>query len=115
MEADVKRLKIDLQSSRQTEQDLRSQLASVASCERSVKGELTQLQHHNDDLQTRLHGLVSARQLDKQAMNQLEKRLADERRARGSCEAQLAAERKAKKAEEVAAAQAVAMATALNK
>ncbi|KAL0275614.1 UNVERIFIED_CONTAM: hypothetical protein PYX00_003417 [Menopon gallinae] len=115
LEADVKRLKIDLQSSRQIEQDLRSQLVSVTNCERSAKSELTQLQHHNDDLQTRLHGLVSARQLDKQAMSQLEKKLADERRARGSCEAQLAAERKAKKAEEAAAAQAVAIATALNK
>lgn len=116
LEGDVKRLKIDLQASRQVEQDLRSQLASVASCERNAKSELTQLQHHNDDLQTRLHGLVSARQLDKQAMSQLEKRLADERRARGTCEAQLAAERKAKKADDAAAAaQAAAMAAALNK
>lgn len=96
------------------EQDLRSQLASVSSCERSAKTELSQLQHHNDDLQARLHGLVTARQMDKQTISQLEKKLAEERRARGTCEAQLAAERKAKKAEEAAAAQAVAVA-ALNK
>ncbi|KAK6628136.1 hypothetical protein RUM44_010619 [Polyplax serrata] len=110
LEADVKRLKIDLQVSRQLENDLRTQLANANSCERSVKNELTQLQHHNDDLQTRLHGLVTARQTDKQTINHLEKKLSEERRARSSCEAQLAAERKAKKAEEAAAAQAAAIA-----
>ncbi|KAJ9584796.1 hypothetical protein L9F63_020850, partial [Diploptera punctata] len=62
-----------------------------------------------------LHGLVTARQMDKQTISQLERRLQEERRLRSSCEAQLAAERKAKKAEEVAAARAVAMAAAANK
>jgi hypothetical protein len=63
----------------------------------------------------RLHGLVTARQMDKQTISQLERRLQEERRLRNSCEAQLAAERKAKKAEEAAAARAVAMAAAANK
>lgn len=60
----------------------------------------------------RLHGLVSARQMEKQALSQLERRVAEERRLRTVCEAQLSAERKAKKADEAAAARAVAMATA---
>lgn len=63
----------------------------------------------------RLHGLVTARQMDKQTISQLERRLQEERRLRNSCEAQLAAERKAKKAEEAAAARAVAIAAAANK
>ncbi|EEB13966.1 Macoilin, putative [Pediculus humanus corporis] len=114
LENDVKKLKVDLQISKQSEGELRSQLSNITLSERTTKTELTQLQHLNEDLQTRLHSLVSGRQLDKQTMSQLEKKLAEERRARGSCEAQLAAERKAKKAEEAAAAQAIAMAT-LNK
>ena len=60
----------------------------------------------------RLHVLVSARQADKQAMVQCEKRLAEERRLRSHAENQLASERKAKKAEDAATARAVAMAAA---
>lgn len=61
----------------------------------------------------RLHNLVTARQQDKASMNQLEKRLQEERKLRSLLEAQLSQERKAKKAEEAAAARAaVAMATA---
>jgi len=115
LEADVKRLKTDLQSSRQLEQDLRSQINTLISGEKSIKSELTQLQQDNDDLQSKLHGLVTARQMDKQTISQLERRLQEERRLRNSCEAQLAAERKAKKAEEAAAARAVAIAAAANK
>ncbi|KAJ9575398.1 hypothetical protein L9F63_025651, partial [Diploptera punctata] len=100
LEADVKRLKTDLQSSRQMEQDLRSQINTLISSEKSIKNELSQIQQDNDDLQSKLHGLVTARQMDKQTISQLERRLQEERRLRSSCEAQLAAERKAKKAEE---------------
>ena len=60
----------------------------------------------------RLHGLVTARQQDKNTMNQLERRLQEERRYRNAAESQLTAERKAKKAEEAATARAVAMAAA---
>lgn len=54
---------------------------------------------------------MTARQQDKQTISQLEKKLAEERRTRSSIENQLSSERKAKKAEEAAAARAVAMAT----
>lgn len=112
LEADVKRLKIDLQSSRQTEQDLRSQITTHQLAEKSLRCELAQCQKDNEELQAKLHVLVSARQSDKQAVAQSEKRLAEERRLRSNAESQLAAERKAKKAEDAAAARAVAMAAA---
>jgi septal ring factor EnvC (AmiA/AmiB activator) len=53
LEADVKRLKTDLQSSRQLEQDLRSQINTLISGEKSIKSELAQLQQDNDDLQSK--------------------------------------------------------------
>uniref|UniRef100_A0A224Z3P4 Macoilin n=1 Tax=Rhipicephalus zambeziensis TaxID=60191 RepID=A0A224Z3P4_9ACAR len=113
LEADVKRLKTDLQASRQTEQELRSQLHSLSAGERSVKNELLQLQQDNESLQNKLHNLVTARQQDKSNVSLLEKRLQEERKLRSVLETQLSQERKAKKAEEAAAARAaVAMATA---
>ncbi|KAJ9584797.1 hypothetical protein L9F63_020851, partial [Diploptera punctata] len=49
----VKRLKTDLQSSRQMEQDLRSQINTLISSEKSIKNELSsQIQQDNDDLQS---------------------------------------------------------------
>ncbi|KAF8777954.1 Macoilin-1 like protein [Argiope bruennichi] len=53
LEADIKRLKVDLQSSRQSEQDLRSQIHSISVGERSVKSELLQLQQDNESLQNK--------------------------------------------------------------
>lgn len=53
LEADVKRLKSDLQASRQTEQELRSQINTLLSGERQTKGDLQQLQHDNDQLQSK--------------------------------------------------------------
>ncbi|XP_011500539.1 PREDICTED: macoilin-1 [Ceratosolen solmsi marchali] len=102
LEADIKRLKSDLQSSRQVEQELRSQVNTLLSVERQAKGDIQQLQHDNDQLQSKVHGLVSARQLDKQTMTSLERRIADERRQRTACEASLASERRARRAAEEA-------------
>lgn len=112
LEADIKRLKADLQSSRQCEQELRSQIHSISVGERSLRNEVLQLQQDNESLQNKLHNLVTARQQDKQTITQLEKRLQEERKIRTLTENQLSSERKAKKAEEAAAARAVAMATA---
>lgn len=114
LEADIKRLKADLQASRQCEQDLRTQIHNITVGERSVKNELLQLQQDNENLQNKLHNLVTARQQDKQTISQLEKKLQEERKMRTMFENQLNSERKAKKAEEAAAARAVAMATARN-
>ncbi|XP_071642255.1 macoilin-1 isoform X1 [Temnothorax longispinosus] len=102
LEADIKRLKSDLQSSRQMEQELRSQVNVLLNGERQAKGDIQQLQHDNDQLQSKLHGLVTARQLDKQTMTSLEKRVAEERKQRSACEASLLSERRARRAAEEA-------------
>ncbi|KAM0734880.1 Macoilin-1 [Formica fusca] len=102
LEADIKRLKSDLQSSRQLEQELRSQVNTLLNGERQAKGDIQQLQHDNDQLQSKLHGLVTARQLDKQTMSSLEKRIAEERKQRTACEASLISERRARRAAEEA-------------
>lgn len=53
LEQDVKKLKADLQASRQVEQDLRSQLGSLGSAERSIRTELGQLRQENELLQNK--------------------------------------------------------------
>ena len=61
---------------------------------------------------SRLHNAVQAKQKDKQAVGQLEKRLKAEQEARATAEKQLADEKKRKKLEEATAARAVAQAAA---
>lgn len=53
LEQDVKKLKADLQASRQVEQDLRSQIGSMGSNERSMRTELGQLRQENELLQNK--------------------------------------------------------------
>ena len=53
LEADVKRLKSELQSSRCLEQELRSQIASLSFSDRTTKSELYQLRQENDSLQSK--------------------------------------------------------------
>ena len=55
---------------------------------------------------------MTSRQQDKQALSILERKLTDLRKEKTTLETQLATERRAKKAEEAAAARAVAMAAA---
>ncbi|XP_034934648.1 macoilin isoform X2 [Chelonus insularis] len=100
LETDIKRLKADLQSSRQTEQELRSQINTLLSEERQTKDDMQQLQHDNDQLQTKLQGLTTARQLDKQMISSLERRIAEERRQRNAREASLVSERRARRVAE---------------
>ncbi|XP_030644886.1 macoilin-1 isoform X2 [Chanos chanos] len=112
LEQDIKKLKADLQASRQVEQDLRSQISSLSSAERSMRSELGQLRQENELLQNKLHNAVQAKQKDKQTIVQLEKRLKAEQEARAAAEKQLADEKKRKKMEEATAARAVALAAA---
>uniref|UniRef100_A0A1A8G0I6 Transmembrane protein 57a n=1 Tax=Nothobranchius korthausae TaxID=1143690 RepID=A0A1A8G0I6_9TELE len=112
LEQDVKRLKADLQVNRQLESELRSQLSSLSSQDRSLRSELGQLRQDNELLQNKLHSAVQAKQKDKQTISQLEKRLKAEQEARALAEKQLAEERKRKKMEEATAARAVALAAA---
>ncbi|XP_026875805.2 macoilin-1 [Electrophorus electricus] len=112
LEQDVKKLKADLQASRQLEQDLRSQIGSLGSVERSMRSELSQLRQENELLQSKLHNAVQAKQKDRQMIAQLEKRLKLEQEARAVAEKQLAEEKKRKKLEEATTARAVALAAA---
>uniref|UniRef100_A0A8C8FRE1 Macoilin-1 n=1 Tax=Oncorhynchus tshawytscha TaxID=74940 RepID=A0A8C8FRE1_ONCTS len=109
LEQDVKRLKADLQASRQLESDLRSHLSSLTSQDRSLRSELGQLRQDNEMLQ---NNADQAKQKDKQTISQLEKRLKAEQEARALAEKQLADERKRKKVEDATAARAVALAVA---
>jgi len=56
--------------------------------------------------------LVTSRQKDKETISALERKIADEKKSKTALEQQLSAERKAKKAEDAAAARAVALVTA---
>ncbi|KAM3858333.1 macoilin-1 [Diretmus argenteus] len=112
LEQDVKRLKADLQASRQLESELRSHLSSLSSQDHSLRSELGQLRLDNELLQNKLHSAVQAKQKDKQTISQLEKRLKAEQEARALAEKQLADERKRKKMEDATAARAVALAAA---
>ncbi|CAG5126355.1 unnamed protein product [Candidula unifasciata] len=109
LESDVKKLKADLQACRNCEHELRSQINSSASEEKAMHSEMYQLQQDNENLQNKLHNLVTSRQQDKQTIASMEKKLTDERKLRAGLEMQLASE-KNKSIE--AAARAVAMATA---
>lgn len=53
LEQDVKRLKADLQANRQLESELRSQLSSLGSQDRSLRSELGQLRQDNELLQNK--------------------------------------------------------------
>ena len=53
LENDIKRLKADLQMSRNTEQEVRSQMNSYILDDKNCRSELYQLQQDNEDLQNK--------------------------------------------------------------
>lgn len=53
LEQDIKKLKADLQASRQVEQELRSQISSLSSTERGIRSEMGQLRQENELLQNK--------------------------------------------------------------
>ncbi|XP_014239384.1 macoilin-2 [Cimex lectularius] len=97
LESEVKRLKGELQSSKQNESDLKSQLSSTYSAEKAARAEVLTLRHHNEELESKLQNMVSTRANERQNIVSLEKRLAEERRLRCTAESQLAQDRKAKR------------------
>ena len=62
LEQDIKKLKADLQASRQVEQELRSQISSLSSTERGIRSEMGQLRQENELLQNKYVHLVDLRQ-----------------------------------------------------
>jgi hypothetical protein len=123
LEADVKRLKADLQASRQTEQELRAQINSLITRQRldedRLRNEVQELQRDNETLTNKLQGLQSARQQDRQNLSQLEKKVQEEKKLKAGLETQLRQEQEKKRkdqqqqeAKDVKAAAAVAAAAA---
>lgn len=123
LEADVKRLKADLQASRQTEQELRAQISTLITRQRldeeRLRNDVQQLQRDNETLTNKLQGLQSARQQDKQNLSQLEKKVQEEKKLKAGLETQLRQEQEKKRkdqqqqeAKDVKAAAAVAAAAA---
>ncbi|XP_017686485.1 PREDICTED: macoilin [Lepidothrix coronata] len=53
LEQDIKKLKADLQASRQIEQELRSQISSLTNTERGIRSEMGQLRQENELLQNK--------------------------------------------------------------
>lgn len=101
-EYELKRQKLELQSSRQTEQDIRSQLQTITSNERTLKSELHQLKNDNEIYQQKIQTMSSTRQQDRNSIATLERKLKSERDARQLAETQLREERKKAKADETA-------------
>jgi len=97
LESDVKRLKCDLQLSRNRENDLRDQIVSYMSSERGLKSEVSSLLVEKSQLEARINSLISARAGEKQTRDQLEKKLAEEKKQRSDFQVKLETERKNKK------------------
>uniref|UniRef100_A0A182P8D9 Macoilin n=1 Tax=Anopheles epiroticus TaxID=199890 RepID=A0A182P8D9_9DIPT len=101
LEGDLKKLRSELSSHRQTENELRQKYDSTTS---NLKSCLQAKQKEYDDMQTRYQELSNQRQQERQNLQTVERRLGEERRHRQSLEAQLNNERKYRKqAEEKAA------------
>jgi len=97
LESDVKRLKCDLQLSRNRENELRDQIVCYMSSERSLKSEISSLLVEKAGLESRINSLISTRAGEKQTLSSLEKKLAEEKKQRSDFQLKLETERKSKK------------------
>ncbi|XP_033100438.1 macoilin-like isoform X2 [Anneissia japonica] len=111
-EMDIKRLKAELQGSRQNEVELKAVVKSLTAQEEVIMSEIDQIKKDNEQLQTKLHNLVTQKQQDKLTLGKLEQKWKAEMASRTAVENQLKEERKSKRAEEAAASRAIAMAAA---
>ncbi|KAM7395230.1 hypothetical protein PAMA_006815 [Pampus argenteus] len=101
LEQELRRLKSELQVSRQSEQELRSHICNLTNSERSLRPEVSLLRQSNILLQSKILCLTKTKQRDKQTSAMLEKKTRAETEARLSVEKQLA-ELQAQKLEEAA-------------
>ncbi|KAA0708643.1 Macoilin Transmembrane protein 57 [Triplophysa tibetana] len=90
LEQDMRRIKGELQASRQSEQELRSHICNLTNSEHSLRPEVSLLRHANELLQNKIQCLTKSRQKDKQNGPLLEKKIRMETEARLSVEKQLA-------------------------
>ncbi|XP_028997246.1 macoilin isoform X2 [Betta splendens] len=103
LELELRRLRAELQASRQSEQELRSHVCNLTNSERSLRPEVSLLRQSNMLLQSKILCLTKTKQRDKQASAVLEKKARAEADARLAAEKQLA-ELHAQKLEEAASA-----------
>jgi len=97
METDIKKLKVDLQLSRNKENDLRDQIVSFMTGERTLKSEISNLQVEKSLLESRVNVLMSTRAGEKATLSSLERKLAEERKQKTEFQIKLETERKVKK------------------
>ncbi|KAK1796102.1 hypothetical protein P4O66_009187, partial [Electrophorus voltai] len=90
LEQEVRKLKVELQTSRQNEQELRSHICNLTNSESSLRPEVSLLRHANELLQSKLQYLTKSRQKDKQSCAMLEKKSRAESESRVAVEKQLA-------------------------
>ncbi|XP_068609557.1 macoilin-1 [Brachionichthys hirsutus] len=103
LEQELRRLRGELQTNRQSEQELRSHICNLSNSERSLSPEVSLLRQSNMLLQSKILCLTKSKQRDKQSSAMLEKKTRAETEARVSTEKQLA-ELQAQKVEEAASA-----------
>jgi len=108
LESDVKRLKCDLQLSRNRENELRDQIVCYMSSERGLKSEVSSLLVEKSALESRITSLIATRAGEKQALSSLERKLAEEKKQRSDFQLKLETERKSKKEAKAEMNQAVA-------
>ncbi|XP_062324283.1 macoilin-2 [Osmerus eperlanus] len=101
LEQEFRRLKAELQASRQNEQELRSHVCNLTNSERSLRPEVSLLRQSNDLLQSKILCVTKTKQRDKQTSAVLEKKTRAETEARLSVE-KILAELQAQKLEEAA-------------
>ncbi|XP_052903232.1 macoilin-like [Anopheles moucheti] len=103
LEGELKKLRAELSSHRQTENELRQKYDSNTN---NLKACLQAKQKEYDELQNRYQEHCNQRQQERQNLQTVERRLGEERRHRQSLEAQLNNERKYRKQAEEKAARA---------
>ncbi|KAK1171784.1 macoilin-1-like isoform X1 [Acipenser oxyrinchus oxyrinchus] len=89
LEQEVKKLKSDLLTNKQSEQELRSHFCNLTNSERSLRPEISLLRQANDLLQNKIAFVIKTKQRDKQAAVLLEKKISAEMEARAIIEKQL--------------------------
>jgi len=89
MESEVKKLRHELSSTRQSESDTRTLVNASLIAERHLKEELDQLKSDKENMQIKVTSLTSLKTQDKALIKSLETKLKTEKEARHSAESQL--------------------------
>ncbi|KTG32444.1 hypothetical protein cypCar_00024506 [Cyprinus carpio] len=88
LEQEMRKVKGELQASRQSEQELRSHICNLTNSEHSLRPEVSLLRHANELLQNKIQCLTKSRQKDKQNCSLLEKKIRMDTEARVADKAQ---------------------------